>query len=347
VVVEAGAIPIFVQLLDSPDVEVREQAVWAIGNIAGDSPACRDAVLAAHALPNMLKHLSATSKTAFVRNVAWTISNCLRGKPAPPIEVIRLSLPMLARLLYSEDIETLVDALWALSYFTDSDEGDMLQMTIESGVCARLAVLLKHDSVAVQTPALRTIGNIVTGDEVQTQVIINHGALESLQFVLDSTRKVLKKEACWAVSNVMAGNKEQIQASIDANLVPQLVTILKNGTNKETKREACWALSNTTSGGTPEQILWLIRNAVIPELAAMSRVSDDAKIGARGARARRPPRGRRRCRRAPPFPFSPPLLPPRRAARHRRARGPGEHSAVGRRHGARRAAGRGRAEGGV
>ena len=80
VVVDAGAIPIFVHLLDSPDVEVREQAVWAIGNIAGDSPACRDAVLVADALPRMLKYLSHTSKPTFVRNVAWTISNCLRGK---------------------------------------------------------------------------------------------------------------------------------------------------------------------------------------------------------------------------------------------------------------------------
>ena len=333
-VVEAGAIPIFVQLLDSPDVEVREQAVWAIGNIAGDSPVCRDAVLNAHALPNMLKHLSATSKPAFVRNVAWTISNCLRGKPAPPIEVIRLSLPMLARLLYSEDTETLVDALWALSYFTDSDEGDMLQMAVESGVCARLAVLLKHDSVTVQTPALRTIGNIVTGDEVQTQVIINHGALESLQFILDSNRKTLKKEACWAVSNVMAGNKEQIQASIDANLVQQLVTILK-GNNKETKREACWALSNTTSGGTPEQILALIRNAVIPELAAMSRVGDDAKIG---ARARERSRARARRLSAPARIHPPPPPPARRPLRrHCRARGPREQLALRRGTRARRA----------
>jgi len=38
VVVEAGSIPVFVGLLDSPDADVREQAVWALGNIAG---ACR------------------------------------------------------------------------------------------------------------------------------------------------------------------------------------------------------------------------------------------------------------------------------------------------------------------
>ena len=38
VVIDHGAIPKFVELLMSPNDDVREQAVWALGNIAGDSP---------------------------------------------------------------------------------------------------------------------------------------------------------------------------------------------------------------------------------------------------------------------------------------------------------------------
>ena len=43
VVIDNGAIPIFVQLLrlTNNDVhELQEQAIWALGNIAGDSPRC-------------------------------------------------------------------------------------------------------------------------------------------------------------------------------------------------------------------------------------------------------------------------------------------------------------------
>lgn len=35
--------------------DVREQAVWALGNVAGDSPRCRDTVLAAGILPPLLE----------------------------------------------------------------------------------------------------------------------------------------------------------------------------------------------------------------------------------------------------------------------------------------------------
>ena len=51
---------------------------------------------------------------------------------------------------------------------------------VEAGVCRRLVELLMHHSPSVQTPALRTVGNIVTGDDKQTAIIVNFSALVRL-----------------------------------------------------------------------------------------------------------------------------------------------------------------------
>ncbi|RYG52227.1 hypothetical protein EON67_01710 [archaeon] len=264
-VVAAGAIPVFVRLLNHSDVNVCEQATWALGNIAGDSAALRDAVLHAGALPGVLRHLAYGTKLSFIRNGTWTLSNFLRSKPTPEQQYINDILPMLGRLLYSDDVDVLTDALWALSYLTDGDDPALLQCALEAGVCSRLAVLLRHPSANIVTPALRVVGNIVTGDEIQTQVMINVGALESLLAVLSGSRKNLRKEACWAISNIMAGNTAQIQAVLDTGIVAKLVDLLSNG-SLEVRREACWALSNASTAGTTDQLIFLIQQSCIAPL---------------------------------------------------------------------------------
>lgn len=56
VVVECGAVQVLVGLVASgASDDVREQAVWALGNVAGDSPRCRDTVLAAGVLPPLIE----------------------------------------------------------------------------------------------------------------------------------------------------------------------------------------------------------------------------------------------------------------------------------------------------
>ena len=193
--------PIFVRLLMSPNDDVREQAVWALGNIAGDSPPCRDLVLQAGAMHPLLNQLHQNSKLSMLRNATWTLSNFCRGKPQPDFELVRSCLPTLSQLIYSPDEEVLTDACWALSYLSDGPN-EKIQAVIEAGVCRRLVELLLNPSPAVQTPALRTVGNVVTGNDLQTQFVINNNALPCLLALLSSPKKGIRKEACWTISNI-------------------------------------------------------------------------------------------------------------------------------------------------
>ena len=66
--------------------------------------------------------------------------------------------------------------------------------------------------------------------------------------LLGATKESIRKEACWTISNITAGNRQQIQAVIDANVFPVLIDILSRAEFK-TRKEAAWAITNATSGG--------------------------------------------------------------------------------------------------
>ena len=272
-VIQSNAVPALVHLLSPPSDDVRLQAAWALGNIAGEGPVCRDLVLAVGALAPLLGLLNEKGEPSMLRTATWALSNFCRGKPPPLFDSVRPALPTLARLLRSTDEEVLADACWALSYLSDGTN-DQIAAVVDAGVCKRLVELLAHPSLSVLIPALRTVASIVTGDSAQTQSIINCGALPCLlQFLTGNYKKSIKKEACWAVSNITAGNKDQIQAVIDAEIVPPLVSLL--GTAEfDIKKEAAWALSNATTGGTHPQIRYLVAQGCIKPMCDLLACSD-------------------------------------------------------------------------
>ncbi|CAJ1415734.1 unnamed protein product [Effrenium voratum] len=277
VVVEHGALPIFVQLLQSPNDDVREQAVWALGNIAGDSPNFRDLVLQSGGLHPVMAVLRESDKTSMMRNATWTLSNLCRGKPPPPFEWVVPALATLSQLIFSSDNEVLTDACWALSYMSDGPN-ERITAVIQAGVSQRLVELLGHTSPLVQTPALRAVGNIVTGDDNQTQVILQSGVLPCLLKLLSHAKKAIRKESCWTISNITAGSREQIQEVINNGLLPPVIHLLSTA-DFDIKKEAAWAISNATSGGSPQQVDYLVEIGCIKPLVDLLVITDAKIIG--------------------------------------------------------------------
>jgi len=199
-------------------------------------------------------------------------------KPQPPFEMIRPALPLLAKLITMDDAEVITDAAWALSYISDDNNpsNNKIQAVIEHGVLPRLVQCLNHHLTSVQVPALRCIGNVVTGDDRQTSAVLACKPLPFLLGLMSHRKKGIKKEACWTISNITAGSGEQIQQVLEANMIPPLVCILREETF-DIQKEAAWAISNATSGGTTSQIRFLVEHGAIPALCDLLPCAD-AKV---------------------------------------------------------------------
>lgn len=277
VATDNGAVPKLITLLEAPKEEVREQAIWALGNIAGDSPECRDLVLGLGALKPLLFLLMNSDRESVIRNATWTVSNLCRGKPKPVFEDVKPAIPYLAKLLDHSDIEVLTDACWALSYISDGNE-EHIQSVLDSGVCPRLIHLLAHAQPVIQTPALRTVGNIATGNDRQTQIIVDCGCIPVLYKLLFSEKKTIKKEACWTLSNIAAGSRDQVEAFLQSDTVEKLLELM-NCNDFDIHREASWAICNAASGGDAKQAENLASRGCIKSICGILSTTDTKLVG--------------------------------------------------------------------
>ncbi|MBA0742532.1 hypothetical protein Gogos_015581 [Gossypium gossypioides] len=148
-----------------------------------------------------------------------------------------------------------------------------------------LLVSVLYPSTSLITPALRIVGNVVSGDDMQTQIvkdylfstqcIIDHQALPwFLNLLTNNFEYTIKKKICWTISNITAGNKEQIQAVVEVNIIAPLVHLLQNA-EFDIKKEAAWAIKNATSMKTISYIcLFLVSQGCINSLCDLLNCPD-------------------------------------------------------------------------
>jgi len=97
-IVDKGIIPILIKLMESEHSAIIEQAVWCIGNIAGDSVKHRDTLLQKKAINIIVnkyfffKKRTDTNARKINQQIIWCISNLCRSKPAPDPRFINIAI---------------------------------------------------------------------------------------------------------------------------------------------------------------------------------------------------------------------------------------------------------------
>jgi importin subunit alpha-1 len=275
-IINANGMAPLIALLDTPHEDVKEQVVWALGNIMGDCNSFRDHGIQHGVVPAILRNFKPQiQRISTTHNMIWTISNICRGKPSPPLDIIMPVIPHLASVLKFDEEDILSDTCWALCYITDG-ENERIESVVKTGVCMRLVELITAPSTKVKIPALRTIGNIATGSDHLTQHIIDSGAINVLRNQLDCQQRQIRKESIWTLSNIAAGSQQQIQQLIDCKVIPKIIR-MSIDEEFSIRKEALWTLANVTSGGTESQVEYLVHNGCLESFNSIT-ICNDTKI---------------------------------------------------------------------
>ena len=101
--------------------------------------------------------------------------------------------------------------------------------------------------LSVSVPCLRTLGNILTGNDSETQACIDSGILIPLNKLLEHPKKPVRKEVVWSISNITAGHSKQIEVCLQSGIFDKLIHLMIHD-DPAIKKETIWAISNATAG---------------------------------------------------------------------------------------------------
>ncbi|CAI9269820.1 unnamed protein product [Lactuca saligna] len=255
-VLDSRAVPALVKLLLSPKDKVQEQAVHALGNIAGDCAESRDHVSANGALTPLLRLLlEKDAKDPILRTASWTLSNLCGGYPFPPFEQTKAALPVIVDLIKTKgkDKDVLTDLCWSLFYISEATaEGH--KAVLAAKVSQRLLELLSPQLPAeVANAALCCVCKIYLTND-QTEGFINLDFLSKLANLLPV--KNMKEQVCRTITTsiITSRNKHAIiEDVIKAQLLKRLIKEVENAPFR-VKRVAGQAVANVILCSSPEQI---------------------------------------------------------------------------------------------
>ncbi|GBG65731.1 hypothetical protein CBR_g52325 [Chara braunii] len=268
----AAAPLLIAHLGDKSPMPVAEQCAWALGNMAGEGPEVRAVLLANGALRPLARLMGVMRPSSVARTSAWVMSNLIKGPdPSAAMELMKVRgmMELLISALSKGDTDLVVEVAWVLTYVTSMLDPQVPRL-IEAGL---LPPLLRHlvsaSTPGLLTPVVRTIGNIVAGENSRTDAVLVAGAeipgglIGGLVRCLESEHRILQKEAAWVLSNIAGGTVAHKEAVFSGGAMPPLLHLLATAAF-DVRKEVAYVIGNV---------------CVMPAAAAAAAAAVATKVG--------------------------------------------------------------------
>ena len=165
--VEKGIIPLYVSALDENNLNLLDQIIWGIGNIAGDCIEFRDMLLNAHAMKHMVttyRKVKMSGDLKLLRSLIWAASNLCRLKPSPNITNVITGFEIFAESFIEscnssshsgKEMDVLIDCSWALISMITMETIDYVS---QSPILPYVIKCLETTQLVLLHPCLRIVG---------------------------------------------------------------------------------------------------------------------------------------------------------------------------------------------
>jgi hypothetical protein len=279
-VVNSGAVPHFIRLLQHKNEKIQENAIWALGNVAADNEVFGKLILDSGALFCLLP-LCNTDKleTKTLEIASWTLRRIISWP-----NLITSSntwgeiYTTLMRLLFVENNEIVLNSLKALGNAPLTHQSKLIKYMINYGVLYRLIKLLDHSESKVAFHSLTLLGMFPSEENNKfSDIVLNMNVLEIFQRLLYTyaTDERMVVRIYWIVSNIVAGTSEQNQRVVESGIVGRIAPSV-NHDIEVIRHEALHVVSNFLYHGNRNQVQYLLRQNLIPLLfAALNRKEEE------------------------------------------------------------------------
>lgn len=273
-IVHIQGLPVLCQALDRPSAPLVDYCICTLANICGDSVAYRDLVISQGVPEKVFRLLRAPQDTdiAFVDNMTWLLSQFFRG-PLPADALVEPAIALSPYLLSSSHSGIVSNCCWMLTYMTDQGTAKWLDQVMTLGIAPRLIDLTQSHKDNERIPALRTIGNVLFGEDKYVQTLLNLGLLDKLMIMVTNRKREIRKEAIWCCSNIAGGSKDQEKAVILHSGFSLLVTNMTDS-DPEIRKEAVFCVANLAKSPDSESLSRLLAYNVLEALVQVLRIPE-------------------------------------------------------------------------
>lgn len=266
----------FRTLIQTDKDDLRDQILWTVGNLVGEKDANALTIARGLDVISFMKGIilqeRALSKTAY-DTICWITTNLCALEESFQMAEFHDLCCILDSISFSAEAQSIRHALHGLRQLSDTKNEERLIMIAHLGCVGHLMSKIEEHMNFDADTFVKIIGNLAScaDDKVLTS-LLELDLLQKIPLLLAKAKNHCVVEIAWLLSNIAAGNFQQIAFLFQHSNLIELIFKWANGpvgsVPNNVKLEATFAICNLITGSNEEGIMLLLEKGALQTITA-------------------------------------------------------------------------------